>query len=61
MGIVTTKFLLRNPRLPQLAVEVQAVADTGSVHLCIPEHVRAKLQLDVQKSRGRYGRPCFGR
>jgi clan AA aspartic protease len=47
MGIVKTKFLLRNPRLPQLAIEVEAVADTGSVHLCIPEHVRARLQLEV--------------
>lgn len=47
MGIVTTKFLLRNPRRPKLTIEVEAVADTGSVHLCIPEHVRAKLQLDV--------------
>jgi clan AA aspartic protease len=47
MGIVTTKFLLRNPRQPQLAIEVEAVADTGSVHLCIPDHIRAKLQLDV--------------
>ena len=47
MGIVTITFLLRNPRLPQLAIEVEAVADTGSVHLCIPEHIRARLQLEV--------------
>jgi clan AA aspartic protease len=47
MGMVHTKFLLRNPLLPHLAVEVDAVADSGSVHLCIPEAVRAKLQLEV--------------
>ena len=47
MGIVTTKFLLRNSRQPHLSIEVDAVADTGSVHLCIPEHVRAALQLEV--------------
>lgn len=47
MGIVYTKFLLKNARLPDLAVEVNAVADSGSVHLCIPEAIRAQLQLDV--------------
>src|SRR5437870_1354768 len=47
MGIVYSKILLKNPRLPHLAVEVDALADTGSLYLCIPEHIRAKLQLDV--------------
>ena len=28
-------------------VEVSALADTGSVYLCIPEHVRLQLELDV--------------
>ena len=46
MGLVTATVLLRNPRLPELgAAEVEALADTGAVHLCIPEHVRARLQL----------------
>ncbi len=38
---------LTNPRLPSLApVEVEALADTGALHLCIPEHVRIQLQLE---------------
>ncbi len=47
MGLVTTRIELRNPRKPALApVEVEALADTGSVHLCIPDHVRIQLELD---------------
>jgi clan AA aspartic protease len=47
MGIVYSKILLKNPRLPHLTVEVDALADTGSLYLCIPEHIRAKLQIEV--------------
>jgi clan AA aspartic protease len=48
MGLVFAKLLLRNPRLPDLdPVEVQALADTGSVHLCIPEAVRLQLKLEA--------------
>jgi hypothetical protein len=47
MGLVYSKILLKNARLPHLAVEVDALADSGSVYLCIPEHIRAKLALDV--------------
>ena len=40
MGLVTDKVILRNPRLPGLAeVEVDALADSGAVHLCIPDLV----------------------
>lgn len=46
MGLV--KIQLRNPRLPELeAVEIDALADTGSVHLCIPEHIQIQLQLEA--------------
>ncbi|MGQ0547443.1 MAG: clan AA aspartic protease [Betaproteobacteria bacterium] len=46
MELVSGTLLLRNPRLPELgAVEVEALADTGAVHLCIPEHIRVRLQL----------------
>lgn len=42
-----SKLLLKNPRLPESrAVEVDALADSGAVHLCIPEQVRGELQLD---------------
>jgi clan AA aspartic protease len=27
-------------------VEVEAMADSGSVHLCIPEHIRLQLKLE---------------
>jgi clan AA aspartic protease len=48
VGLVIAKLILKNPRLPRLAaVKVDALADTGAVHLCIPERVREQLRLDV--------------
>jgi len=48
MGLVNAVFLLKNPRLPDLeALEVDALADSGAVHLCIPDHVRDRLQLEA--------------
>jgi len=48
MGLVFAKLVLKNPRQPRLkAVEVSALADSGAVHLCIPEQVRAKLKLEA--------------
>jgi hypothetical protein len=47
MGPVSTNILLKNPRLPELAgVTVTAMADTGSVHLSIPDHIRIQLELE---------------
>lgn len=47
MGLVTAEITLRNPRKPDLApVRVQALAGSGSVHLCIPERVRLQLGLE---------------
>jgi clan AA aspartic protease len=47
MGLVNTPLTLKNPRRPELAaVELDALADTGSLHLCIPEHVRIQLDLE---------------
>jgi clan AA aspartic protease len=52
MGLVNGNVLLRNPRLPELAaVETDAMADSGSVHLCIPEHVQIQLQLEAIDSK----------
>jgi len=52
MGLVNGKVLLKNPRLPELeAVEVDALADTGAVHLCIPESVRVQLKLEAIDSK----------
>ncbi len=47
MGLVNGHFLLKNPRLPELKpVQVDALVDTGAVHLCIPEHVQIQLKLE---------------
>jgi len=46
MGLVNGHLILKNPRLPELEpVPVNALVDTGAVHLCIPEHVRIQLKL----------------
>ena len=47
MGLTGAKVRLRNPRLPDLEpVEIDALADTGSVHLCIPRWLQRRLQLE---------------
>lgn len=47
MGLVNTKIILRNPRRPELSpVEIDALADTGAVHLCIPSHIQIQLELE---------------
>jgi clan AA aspartic protease len=38
---------LRNPRYPELEpIPTEALADTGAVHTCIPEHVAIQLRLE---------------
>ena len=47
MGLVNTKLILKNPRRPELKpVEVEALADSAAVHLCIPPHVQIQLELE---------------
>jgi len=47
MGLVNPKIQLRNPRLPELEpVEIDALADTGAVHMCIPSHIQIQLKLE---------------
>jgi clan AA aspartic protease len=47
MGLTNAQLELRNPRRPELApVEIDALADTGAVHLCIPTHLQIQLQLE---------------
>lgn len=49
---MTATLSLSNPRQPSLApIEAAALADTGSVFLCIPEHVRLQLKLEVLEER----------
>jgi len=47
MGLIRAKVLLKNPRQadPQ-PVEVEALVDSGAVHLCIPPHVQVQLGLE---------------
>ena len=47
MGLTDEKILLRNPRFPELeSVQIDALADTGAVHMCIPPHIQLQLQLE---------------
>ena len=46
MGIARATIELRNPTRSDLAhVRVDALVDTGALHLCIPEHVVIQLGL----------------
>ncbi|WP_089723903.1 clan AA aspartic protease [Candidatus Thiosymbion oneisti] len=48
MGLVNAKLSLRNPRKPDIEpIETEVLADTGAIHLCIPEHIRIQLKLDA--------------
>ena len=48
MGLVNANIQLRNARTPALEpVEVEALADSGAEHLCIPEHIRLQLKLEA--------------
>ncbi|MCS6242791.1 MAG: clan AA aspartic protease [Opitutus sp.] len=52
MGPSYAKLTLRNPKNSELAgVTVEALADTGSVYLIIPEHVRLQLGLQEQSKK----------
>ena len=48
MGLASATITLSNPRLADLKpVEVEALADSGAVFLCIPQHVANQLQLEM--------------
>lgn len=48
MGIATAKLEISNPRQPKLKpIFIEALADTGAVHLCLPEHVAIQLKLEA--------------
>ncbi len=52
MGLTNAKIQLRNPRRPELeAVDIDALADTGAVHMCIPLHIQMQLQLDEAEAK----------
>jgi clan AA aspartic protease len=46
MGLIHASVQLLNPSNPDVqGLDVSALADSGAVHLCIPEHVALQLQL----------------
>lgn len=47
MGLIRAKLLLKNPRRAELQpLEVDALVDSGAVHLCLPPHVQIRLGLE---------------
>jgi clan AA aspartic protease len=47
MGLTHAKLILKNPRRSDLQpVEVEALADSGALHLCVPPHVQIQLGLE---------------
>ncbi|CAN5128814.1 hypothetical protein BH24PSE2_BH24PSE2_22980 [soil metagenome] len=47
VGLIDMKILLSNPRMPDLdRVEAVALADSGALHLCIPQYIQMQLQLE---------------
>ncbi len=52
MGIAYAKILLENPRRPDLQpIELEALADTGALFLCISDEIRLQLQLEPTSSK----------
>lgn len=52
MGIAHTRLVLANPVKPELApIEVSALADSGAMYLCLPQHVVLQLGLVEQGKR----------
>jgi clan AA aspartic protease len=52
MGLIRASVTLLNPTEPALqGLEVSALADSGAVHLCIPEHLALQLQLQELERR----------
>jgi clan AA aspartic protease len=49
MGLIDVKMTLANPKRADIQpVQADALVDTGSVFLVIPEHIRLQLQPDQQ-------------
>ena len=47
MGLITAEILLSNPKKGDIQpMRAKALADTGALHLCIPEHVAIQLELE---------------
>lgn len=52
MGHIFASIELSNPRRPELrALSVNALADTGALMLCLPEHIAIQLDLRTESLR----------
>lgn len=52
MALVRTRLTLTNPKRSDLSpIEVEALVDTGAVHLCVPRRVAARLDLEELEQR----------
>ncbi|WLT40454.1 clan AA aspartic protease (plasmid) [Synechocystis sp. B12] len=48
MDLAVSEIQLSNPSQNHLqALTVEAFADSGAVHLCIPDHIQIQLQLEI--------------
>jgi hypothetical protein len=49
MGLITAKIELSNPRDSNIKpIKTNLLVDTGSLHLCIPEHIAIQLQEESE-------------
>ncbi len=47
MGLINAKIELSNPKSSNIqSIKVNSLVDTGSLHLCIPEHIAIQLELE---------------
>ena len=52
MGLAYAELTIANARMPELvSLQMRAMADTGALHLCIPQHVAMQLQLEELEKR----------
>lgn len=52
MGLIYSDITLSNPRKPELKpIVVKALADSGAVTLCIPQHVAVQLEFEMLEMR----------
>jgi clan AA aspartic protease len=51
MGLVHAEIRLDNPKGGAATVDVQALVDTGALHLCIPEAISRQLNLAAERVR----------
>ena len=47
MGLIYAQIELSNSRKTNISsIKIKSLVDTGSLHLCIPEHIAIQLELD---------------